>query len=53
LNSVRVGDVTGDGVEDMVLLEGENGAQTLVVYPQCSSRDTACRLSSGAAAGAP
>jgi hypothetical protein len=47
LSSVRVGDVTGDGVEDVVAIEGERGAQSLIVYRQCSSRDvTTCQRTS-------
>lgn len=44
LAAIRVGDVTGDGVADVVALEGAPGAQSLIVYPQCSSRDVACQL---------
>lgn len=39
LTAIRVGDVTGDGVADVVGLEGVVGARSLVVYPQCSSRE--------------
>ena len=39
LAAIRIGDVTGDGVADVVGLEGAVGARSLVVYPQCSSRD--------------
>lgn len=39
---VRAGDVTGDGIDDLVLVEGEPGAQSLLVYPQCGSRDVGC-----------
>lgn len=41
LNAIKVGDVTGDGVDDVVALEGETGVQSLVVFPQCSSRGIA------------
>jgi hypothetical protein len=52
LGAVQVGDVTGDGVEDVVALEGDSGAQSLVVYPQCTSRNlTTCQRN--AAGGAP
>jgi len=44
LAAIRVGDVTGDGVADVLALEGAPGAQSLIVYPQCSSRDLACQL---------
>ncbi len=39
---IRAGDVTGDGLDDLVLVEGEPGAQSLLVYPQCGSRDLGC-----------
>ncbi len=42
LSSLEIGDVTGDGVDDIVAIEGEAGARTMVVIPQCTSRDTAC-----------
>ncbi|MDB4960345.1 MAG: hypothetical protein JWP01_344 [Myxococcales bacterium] len=38
IGALRVGDVTGDGVDDVVGIEGDSGAQSLVVFPQCSSR---------------
>ncbi|MGE0872874.1 MAG: FG-GAP repeat domain-containing protein [Kofleriaceae bacterium] len=45
LTAIKVGDVTGDGVDDVVAIEGEAGAQAMLVYPQCSSRTAeACRL---------
>ncbi|HEY5926165.1 MAG TPA: VCBS repeat-containing protein [Kofleriaceae bacterium] len=43
LNTLRAGDVTGDHVDDLVLLEGDT-VTSLVVYPQCTSRDAStCR----------
>lgn len=50
LTAIEVGDVTGDGVADVVALEGETGSQTLVVLRQCTSRDlqTCERASEGA-----
>ncbi|HEY4181998.1 MAG TPA: VCBS repeat-containing protein [Kofleriaceae bacterium] len=39
IGAIRIGDVTGDGVEDVVAVEGDQGVQTLVVFPQCSSRN--------------
>lgn len=43
LTTLRAGDVTGDRVDDLVLLEGDS-VTSLVVYPQCTSRDAAsCR----------
>ena len=43
VRAIRAGDVTGDKVDDVLLLEGD-AATSLIVYPQCSSREvTACR----------
>ena len=39
LTSIQVGDVTGDGVDDIVALEGAAGTQSLVVFAQCTSRN--------------
>lgn len=41
VTALRGGDVTGDGVDDLILLGGET-VSTLIVYPQCTSRDLAC-----------
>jgi hypothetical protein len=41
LRAVRIGDVDGDGLDDIVAVAGEPGVQTLVVFPQCSSRELA------------
>ena len=41
LRSLRVGDVTGDGVDDIVAVQGDGSASALVVYPQCTTRDAA------------
>lgn len=41
VDRLHVGDVTGDGIDDLLVVEGESGAQSLVVFPQCSSRDQA------------
>jgi hypothetical protein len=39
----RAGDVTGDKIDDVLLLAGD-AATSLVVYPQCTSREaTACQ----------
>jgi hypothetical protein len=40
ISAIRAGDVTGDQIEDLLLLEG-TAATTLIVYPQCTSRDAA------------
>jgi hypothetical protein len=41
VTSIEVGDVTGDGVDDLVALEGASGTESLVVFAQCTSRDAA------------
>ena len=44
LRGLRVDDVTGDGVDDVVAVQGDGSASALVVFPQCTSRDLAtCR----------
>ncbi len=44
LEALRVGDVTGDGLDDIAALSNDHGAQTLEVFRQCSSRDASvCR----------
>ena len=42
LRSLRVADVTGDGVDDIVAVQGDGSASALVVYAQCTTRDAAC-----------
>ncbi|MBV8757942.1 MAG: VCBS repeat-containing protein [Deltaproteobacteria bacterium] len=45
LRYVRGGDVNGDGLDDVIAAAGDRGNQTLVVFPQCSTRDIAtCQL---------
>jgi len=52
LRAIRVADINGDGVDDVVALQGDGGAQTLVAYRQCTSREAgACRLAAADAAG--
>lgn len=41
VTSIQVGDVTGDGVDDIVALEGASGTESLVVFAQCTSRNAA------------
>lgn len=49
LRAVRAADVTGDGVDDVIAVQGDRGATSLVVFAQCSSRDmTRCRKTSAA-----
>jgi hypothetical protein len=55
LRAIRVADVSGDGVDDVVALQGDGGSQSVVAYRQCTSREAAsCRLApaTGAAAAA-
>jgi hypothetical protein len=43
VTSIQIGDVTGDGVDDLVALIGASGAESLAVFRQCTSRDaTSC-----------
>lgn len=39
---VRVGDVDGDGLDDLIVLDRTTGVSTLQIYTQCSSRDVGC-----------
>lgn len=41
LDAIRVGDVTGDGIDDIAAISVDHGADTLEVFRQCSSRDAA------------
>lgn len=41
LRSLRVDDVTGDGVDDVIAVQGDGSASALVVFPQCTTRDVA------------
>jgi hypothetical protein len=51
LRSIRLADVTGDGVDDVVALQGDT-SRSLIVFPQCSSRDAAgCRKSAAGNGG--
>lgn len=48
LEALRVGDVTGDGLDDIAALANDHGAETLEVFRQCSSRDASvCRGGGG------
>ena len=44
LRQIAVGDVTGDGVDDVVAIRGDSGDRALTVLVQCSSRDLACQV---------
>jgi hypothetical protein len=46
LRSLAVSDVTGDGVDDVVTVQGDGSTSALVVFPQCTTRDVSCRASS-------
>lgn len=48
LEALRIGDVTGDGLDDIAALANDHGAETLEVFRQCSSRDVSvCRGGGG------
>ena len=48
LEALRVGDVTGDGLDDIAALANDHGAETLEVFRHCSSRDVSvCRGGGG------
>jgi len=59
MRSIRVDDLTGDGVDDVAVVQGTGGSQSLVVFAQCSSRELErCRSAADdqretAAGGAP
>lgn len=53
LSQIQIGDVTGDGLDDVVALDGDAGSHSLVVFPQCSSRDLACLATASSATEAP
>lgn len=48
LRQIVVGDVTGDGIDDIVAIRGDSDNRSITVLVQCSSRDLACQA--GAAA---
>lgn len=41
VSGIQVGDVTGDGVDDLLVLEGDV-SRSLLIYPQCTNRDLTC-----------
>jgi hypothetical protein len=43
LRQIVAGDVTGDGVDDIVAIRGDSGDRAYTVLVQCSSRDLACQ----------
>ena len=47
LDAIRVGDVTGDGVDDVAAIAVDHGSETLEVFRQCSSRDAAACTGGG------
>lgn len=47
LDAIRVGDVTGDGVDDIAAIAVDHGSETLEVFRQCSSRDAAACTGGG------
>lgn len=53
IRAIRAGDVTGDKIDDVLLLEGD-AAISLIVYPQCTSRDAnACQAKTSATGDSP
>ncbi len=43
LRVLALGDVTGDGIDDVVALQGDSGSRSMTVLVQCSSHDLACQ----------
>ena len=43
LRQIVAGDVTGDGIADIVAIRGDSGDRAYTVLVQCSSRDLACQ----------
>ncbi len=43
LRAIEVGDVTGDGVDDVVAIRGDSGERSVTVLAQCGSRDLTCQ----------
>ncbi|HEY1817023.1 MAG TPA: VCBS repeat-containing protein [Kofleriaceae bacterium] len=43
LRQIVAGDVTGDGIADIVAIRGDSGGRAYTVLVQCSSRDLACQ----------
>jgi hypothetical protein len=44
VHALAVADVTGDGIDDVVAVQRAGGSQSVIVFPQCSSRTAAsCR----------
>ncbi len=42
MRAIALADVTGDGVDDLIGLQGGPGAESLVIYAQCTSTQTGC-----------
>jgi len=43
LRQIVVGDVTGDGIDDIVAIRGDSDNRSITVLVQCSSHDLACQ----------
>jgi hypothetical protein len=43
LREIKVGDINGDGVDDVVAIRGDAEARSLTVFAQCESRDVTCQ----------
>lgn len=41
-NQLRTGDVTGDSLDDVLVLDRQQGLARIRVYPQCNTRDQEC-----------
>lgn len=41
-SEIKVGDVNGDAIDDVITVQRGTGSTTLQVYLQCTSRNTAC-----------
>jgi hypothetical protein len=54
MQRIRAGDVTGDGIDDVIAIVGTGGSQSLIVFKQCDSRELgACQKTAGKDAEAP
>jgi len=52
MTAIQTGDVTGDGVDDVIAMVGTGGSQSVIVFVQCTSRDVgSCRKISAAEGG--
>jgi hypothetical protein len=48
MTAIRLDDVTGDGLDDVIAMIGTGGSQSVIVFSQCSSRERgACQKATG------